>query len=225
MKYFIDHPLVLEIANRCNDTHYDDFQKNSYLESIYRAEKRIALKYDILNRVLFFKNKIVVPPQFEGNVVWLQTQKETSIDLPVTSFHNETNVTINSIQYTKVSKDKLITDDDYPIYSYHLYYGNNSYKFNYTERGIDDVIIISFTSDINISDYEEENIRPILPPKFEDEVINRACTDMAKKGITMFKGDKADKFYKILKMYSKEKVDIDVTESRSWITIKPWQPL
>jgi len=225
MNILEDHPLVLEIADRCNDVDYDDFNKSSYLESIYRAEKKIALEYDILNRILYFSNKIVVPPEFEGDANWLQVQKDTSFEIPIKSLHNETRVIINGILYTKATKDNLTqSTSDLLSYEYHLYYGNNRYMMNYTERGLDDTIIIHFTSDINISDYEEESIKPVLPPKFEDEILNRSCTDMAKKGIAKFKGDKGDKWYKVFKLYSKDKIALEKVESQSWITVQPFDP-
>ena len=75
-----------------------------------------------------------------------------------------------------------------------------------------------------LSDYEEESIKPVLPPKFEDEILNRSCTDMAKKGIAKFRGDKGGKWYKVFKLYSKDKIAFEKVESQAWVTVQPYDP-
>jgi len=219
--------LMEEVRLRCSDSFCDDFDEEIYEQAIFRAIKKVAREYDLLQRYIKFSNKIIINPA--DDTITEDELKLTDIDLPIKSFRDEYKVTIGSLNtdtsiydyylYTKVTDHQVELDQ----YEYHLYRGLNSWKFNYSPRGTDDEVIIFYIMDPELDDYEDKNTSPVLPGKYDEEVQKRAIIYMAKLGIAKYKEDKKKKYQSIYLLEMKEKGDDKIEPHRAPINIKPFR--
>lgn len=199
--------LISEIALRCNDSQYTDFQRSTYEKVFYRVSRELSRKYNINNRFYNFVNTI--------------EDIEEPILLKITSFKTENKVVINGKPYNKSSELKENC--------YVLKYLNNQLYFNYYNKLSGDLIHIYYLADINIDDYDIEETKPIIPIQFEEELITLSLIEIAKLGIPKFgNSEKGQKYKDILSIYSKDKRELDVnlnTTENEWTVIKLWSPI
>jgi len=221
----IESKLIDLIADRCADSHHRDFHKDEYEESLYRADRKIARKYQILNRMLKFNCKIVTPPEQENNEDYVSQQKNTDVELNIPSLHQESKVLINQMPYVKGKQNALISNaSQNDSYSYYLYYGHNSLLFNYNPRTEDDDIIIFYMSGATLENFDADTNKPVIPDKFEDERIRLALIEMAHMGIAKYREEKKQKYIDILRLNDKNRsLDPNLVESKASLTIQPYK--
>lgn len=221
----IESKLIDLIADRCADSHHKDFQPDEYEEALYRADRKIARKYQILNRILKFNCKIVTPPEQENNENYVGEQKNVDVELGLSTLHQEYKVLINQRPYFKGKQNALVSNaSQNDSYTYYLYYGHNSWLFNYNPRTEDDDIIIFYTSGASVDNFDADTNQPIIPDKFEDERIRYALIEMAHMGIAKFKEDKKVKYIDILRLNNRgQAIDPNLTESKAFLTIQPYK--
>jgi hypothetical protein len=230
---FVNESDISEVALQCGDEYFNDFNKNIYKQAIYRAQRDIARQYNVLERI------------------WSYTTVETdltgSILIDVNNFDYEYKVVINDIEYTKVnqllSEDNIVAAlgvDDAEVLlasgatsiseqiQYTIRYETDGYYLNYNFRSIGDTIIIYYMTEIDgTQDYDEDegDTIPVLPNKFKEEIIKRSVVYIAKLALARFIGEKAEKYGRVLRIYSNPRNQRDDTleRDRAWITIKPFQ--
>jgi len=197
--------LISEIALRCGDTEYRDFQKEVYERAILFANRQIAKKYDLLKRYMGFKS--------------YGTEEQ---QLTILSFAGEYRVLINGSQYDRVNKHELDSTKN----QYYLYYDSHSFLFNYTNALDGDNVVIYYTADIKIDDYDLEQTAPIIPGKYEDEQIAIAVSYLIRLAKAKFIGHKLEKYERLRTEYgrSREKeYDSQLAPTTKWAQIKPFK--
>ena len=219
---------IAEVALKCGDPFFKDFPRNIYSQAVYRAERSIAHDYDILDRVWTYTNSAgtspitITPLNVKG--IWRVTVTATNAD----SVEEE---------YTEVTVDKVLDNDDSPTASTNYYYAimfnANQRNIYYTQVDEDDEISVYYTSGIaGEEDYEEldadgnANNIPVLPNKYFEETVRRSIRYMAKLGAAQFDALKSQKYVRILQLYSRntdEAQDNSLERSRPWIMITPFQ--
>ena len=234
---------IAEVALKCGDPFFKDFPKNIYSQAVYRANRHIAKRYKILDRIWTYTNTDgneeidITPLNFNGE--WLVTilpadtdeelESSTVVDSDAlaTSMAVEVN-TDGSYTYKKKKWEELLDTDT--THSYAINYIGNRYVFKYTGAAVDDTIKIYYVSSIAAEeDFEEyddngdTNILPVLPNKYHEESIRKAVLYMAQLGIAKFEGDKGKKYQNVLRIYTlPEDRDSErgLERERPWIVLK-----
>lgn len=219
---------IAEVALKCGDPWFKDFPRNVYSQAVYRAERGIAKLYGIMDRVWTYTNTDGTSPiqitPLNLNGVW-------RVVVTTTDDTDE--------EYTEVTLDKVLDNDDSATastnYYYHILYNANKYELYYTHPDTDDEIAIYYTSSIaGETDYEEldddgnAQALPVLPNKYFEEVLRQAVRYIAKLGIATFEGNKAQKYGRVLQLYTRRRDETEerhLEKSRPWIEITPWFPL
>ena len=147
------------LAVRCSDTNYSDFLKSFHQEALKYANRKIARKYSLLTRYYSFKCIA------ENEQAALKPVK-----LKLHSFSEEIKILINDAEYDRGTSGKLDTEKN----QYELYWGTDSYLFNYTNRSLEDVIQMTYMAEIGIDDFDDKSVTPIIPEKYDDEVLRYA---------------------------------------------------
>jgi hypothetical protein len=242
--------LLSEIALRCGDPEFKDFEKSIYQRAIYRSNREIAKYYGILHKTL----------QFTLNEMAESIDGDIILDLP--DLKAEYLVSVNGEELVKVA-NKIEPNFRWV---YYLEFKEGTWYFNYTlgtdapisgidisgqditetmsqslferiESGTDtqstlkamtDQITICYTI---IPDLDSELGEYDIPSKFEEEQINKAVNYMAKLGITKYPvetTEKGQKYFRLIQLYKSEKrSDYDprlITDSE-FVKIKPWSPV
>lgn len=181
----INPDIIDEIQLKCNDHFFEDFDRPIYLSAIFWAMKKVANKYDILERL--HKLKGDVPNEEDIN---------KPLFLELTSFRNESAVFVNNIRYEKIDNK-----DPWKENTYQLYYRDQNWALDYFPRKqVGDLIDIYYTADLQLPDLESERTIPILPGKFNPEIIKRATSIIAESGVAKFTGEKKQKYVDILRL-------------------------
>lgn len=198
--------LLSEIALRCSDTKYVDFPKQIYERAILYAERKIAFKYRVLNRYFSFK---------------ASGTEEVALTIP--SFAGEYRVTVNGVEYETGDKHELEETET----EYYLYFDSHAYKFNYTGRSeAEDDVVIYYNSDVNIEDYDLEETTPVLPKRYEEEVIAIAVSYIVKLALAKFTGMKLEKYLRIREeynSYNEDKVDGRLVPEEKWTKLETFK--
>jgi len=212
----MDKRIISEVALRCNDTKFTDFQSSVYERALLRASRSVAKRYHLIQRESNFNIDIPIGENGdEDSVVEEKSLIDVVISLP--SFTSEYKVIINNLEYTKV---KDITDD----YQYTLYRDQNRIYFNYQPRTKSDSVHIRYTSDINEEDYDIEELEPIIPSQYEEELIKLTLVEIAKLGIVKFnESSEGGKYTNVLKLYSIDEriLEKDLIKDTTWAVIRP----
>jgi len=235
----MDKRLISEIALRCNDTGFKDFQRNVYERAFLRASRAVAKRYKLIQRELNFKVEIPVK-EGEDETTVLEEKCLIDVIISVPSFTSEYKVVINNIEYTKVRDIKIqpvheniknaVYDYNYDTekignsYEYVLYRDQNKIYFNYSPRSLSDSIHLRYTSDINIEDYDIEELEPVIPSQYEEELIKLTLTEIAKLGIVKFnESAEGGKYTNVLRLYSIDErvLENNLIKDTPWIKIKP----
>lgn len=196
--------IISQISYRVGDSQYNDFNKENYEEALLFANKEIAKTYNILKRSFVFTNR-----------------KNEEIKLNIPSFRAEYRVLVEGNEYEKVSPEDFQSDSD--KYHYYLTQDQNQYLFNYTNKSDNDNVLILYTADIEIDDYDLDETVPMIPSKYKQEQIAKAAVSIAELGIVRFTGEKLEQYNRVLMLYKpKSYKDTDNEENRAWISIEPF---
>lgn len=233
--------ILSEVAHRCDDIGFKDFDKGAYRNALYRANRLVARKYHILQKLLVFtlSNKT---SDYTADMV---------IDLP--DMKEEILVSVNGVNLRK--KDNQILDNK-DMYCYYLFrQPDGTYLFNYANGMPLEGDTLVYNPDISASantgltdrvdttnsfgksssdeivilyeviperDYDETEY--FIPSNYEEEQIELAVFHIAKLGIPKFTGEKANKYTKLYRLYSRRSdYDKEVVESSEPIKIQIFQ--
>lgn len=217
---------ISEVALKCGDPFFKDFPKNIYSQAVYRAEREIAQRYGILDRVWTYTN----------------TDGTSPIVVAPLNFKSAWRITVTpdegtEQEYTQMQIDDVLDNDSSATGSSNFYYAiiynANQYEIYYTHPDTDDALTVYYVSGIaGEEDYEyydeegNENAIPVLPNRYFEEIVRRAVRYMAKLGIAQFDGLKAERYGRVLNIYTKrpdETADNSLERDRPWIQIRPLQ--
>ena len=217
----MDKKLISEIALRCGDIDFKDFDYIIYENTLLKASRKTARKYELIQRVRDFEVAISIPEgEDEDNYV----DKQIKIDVPLDlmSFKAEYKIIINNKEYTKV---KVVEVNQY---QYVLYRNENQILFNYSPRTKSDNITMFYTADINVDDYDIEELQPVIPSQYEEELQDLATVTQAKLGASKFKGSEKGKgYYALIGLYgqNEDNYNRNLVKDTPWIQVKVWSPL
>jgi len=216
----IDSKLIHRIADRCNDQYFKDFNPETYEECLYRADRTVARKYQVLTRMLKLNVKIETPPESTNDADYVANQKNVDVPLNIPSLHQEYKVLVNNYPFTKGKQNALVDDSS----TYYLYYGHNAWLLNWNPRSEDDDIVIFYMSGATIETFDADTNRPIIPNKFEDERIRYALIEIANMGIAKYREERKEKYINILKLNNRSSsLDPNLLESKASLTIQPFK--
>lgn len=213
---------ISEVALKCGDPFFKDFPRNIYSQAVYRAQRKIAKDYNILDRIWTYTNSLGTSPV---QVIPLNVNGIWKIDITV--------VDGNPIEYTNSKLENVLESDATDDYLYHILYNANSNMLYYTNPAVEDTITVYYTSLIageeDYQPYDSEGNAiavPVLPNKYLEEVIRHSVRYIAQLGIATFEEDKAKKYVRVLQLYTRrtdEVTETNLEKSRPWIEIKPFQ--
>lgn len=238
--------LISEVALRCGDAHFKEFDINTYKRVLYRANREIAKKYEIFKKLVSFKLREMVE------------DKENDIVLNINDFKEEYMVKVNGNTLSKV--DNQI--EPHYKFVYYMEFKEGRLYFNYTlgdpyyynttnitglditevmskgvlervedgdiqslMKDLDDEIVIGYVS---MPDLETEIGEYEIPTKFEEEQIEYSIFLIAKLGIAKFPSEDSEigkKYKNLLSLYKSEKIsDYDkfIAQDHEWIKVQPW---
>lgn len=213
---------ISEIALKCGDPFFKDFPKNIYGQAAYRAQRSIAREFGIMDRIWSYTNLTGTSP----------------IEIGPLNFNGDWKLDIirdggDPTEYLNVKLEKILESKDTEDAYYHILFNANKYYIYYTNPAVGDIITLYYTSLIaGEEDYEpydaEGNVTaiPVLPNKYFEEVLRRGVRYMAQLGIATFEASKAEKYVRVLRMYTRqndEMMERDLEKSRPFIQIKPFQ--
>lgn len=238
--------LISEVALRCGDPNFKEFDVNTYKRALYRANREIAKNYEIFKKILSFKLNEMV-----SNI-------DDDIRITIPDFKSEYMVRVNNYTLEKV------TDEIQPQYrfAYYLEFKDGELFFNYvlggtllqntievtglditTEmsqgffekeeavrdlnlgKGLQDEIVIGYVS---IPDLESELGEYDIPERFQEEQIEKSIFLIAKLGIVKYTDPESqvgNKYRNLLSLYKSEKTsdyDKAIAKDNAWIIIKPY---
>ena len=223
---------VSEVALKCGDAFFRDFPKNIYSQAVFRAERAVAKRYGIMDRIWTYTNTAgsdevdITPLNFNGE--WRVTVTRTDTDA-VTGL-----VTTYDLEYIKVPYEKVENPDDLvdtPDYRYSINYIGNRYVIRYSDPAALDVLTIYYTSGIaGEEDYEyfdengDANLIPVIPNKYYEEVMRRAILYICDLGIAKFDQLKAQRYVRLMKRYTIPQEDLlperGLEKDRPFIQVK-----
>lgn len=212
--------IISEAALRCNDISFRDFDSTIYERCLLRASRKVARRYQLIQRIYEF-NSVIPIPENVTEEEYVEDKVKIDIVLPIPSFVSEYEVIINNIGY---SKRNNVTEDKY---EYTLYRDHNSLLFNYSPRSKDDTVIIKYNSDINEDDYDVEEIAPVIPSQYTEELIDFTVVEVSKLGIVKYpNSERGQKYERALSLHTKDPRDLDskLMKNDSWATVKVWSP-
>lgn len=238
--------LISEVALRCGDPNFKEFDVNTYKRALYRANREIAKAYEIFKKILSFKLSDMVS----------NTNDDIRITIP--DFKSEYLVKVNNYNLEKVGDEiqsqyrfayYLELKDGELIFNYVL--GGTLYTNTIEVTGLDiteemskgffereestrdlnlgkslqDEIVIGYTS---IPDLESELGEYDIPERFQEEQIEKSIFLVAKLGIAKYTDPESqvgNKYRNLLSLYKSEKTsDYDklIAKDNPWVMIKPW---
>lgn len=200
--------LISEIAVRCDDVRMQDFTKSEYERALHRANRVIAKRYSLFQKVYVFKLS-----DYTNDLT-------TDVILDLSDMKSESIVWVNDIKLVKKSNDLLQTWD---INSYYLDYKNDEWHFNYliSNKSFNDEITINYIALPNVDSDESEYI---IPSNYEEEQIEEAMLYLSTIGMARFKEDKLRKYERIYRLH-KNNDDYNKfnVPSREWVEIQPFK--
>ena len=135
--------------------------------------------------------------------------------MDIKSVYEIVDIRIDRKQYTLTP---LI--DNLGEYQYHKQVVNNRYFISVALPEGEYEVEVLYSGIVDIEDIEDRNDIPIIPRKYEEQIIERCVIEIARIGIATHL-DQAHqlKYTNILKTYQ----DVNIEkENRGWITIKVW---
>lgn len=216
----MDKSIISEVALRVNDISYKDFDSSIYERCLLRASRKVAKRYQLIQRYYKFTSRISIP-KGEDEQAYLEEKVKEVIKLAIPSFVSEYLVVINDMQYIK--RDNIRINEN----EYYFKRDHNSINFNYTPRTKEDIVEIHYTSDINEDDYDVQELEPIIPSQYNEELIALAIVEVSKMGIVKFpNSEKGNKYKEALSIYGIDERSLDrkLLTNENWAEIKIWQP-
>lgn len=198
-----DKEFISEITVRVDDIDFKDFNRSTYERMLLRAKRYVARKYRILNKVYTFE-------------LYNDANSKEPVKLNLPEFIGEYRVKVNKVEFLR--DENLSMNNTYIIEHF-----NNEILFNYKPKGNKDLIQIYYTADFSDDETENENIKPILPDEYDEEVISKALVEIAKSGIAKYPDPQSKQFLKysnILKIYDTVGKKSELIRSEDWIQIQ-----
>lgn len=211
-----DSDLLSEVAIALADEQFKDFPKNIYSQQAFRAARSISKEFDIFERTISLTME-------EDDI-----DDDTEIPILPLNFSYESHFAVNGTEYTKTTFPFQDVEEDDTLY--YVRYVSNQYVFNYTNKAVDDVVNIQYSSVISgtddyadTDDYGNENIIPVIPNRFYEEHMKRTIILMCKLGIAKYSGETGQKYQRLFALYSGEKQEPHLHSNRTWVEIKPFR--
>jgi len=206
--------ILSRVALKCGDEQFQDFNQSIYEEALKAANRVIAKKYGIPNKVINFKTSDMI--EDVNDVIYLELD----------DFKAEYHVKVNEHRVYKQDIEKEYN-------SYKLELLQDRYVFDYRYfvdadngfvKSLDDNIEIYYTAlpeyDAPLSDY-------FIPQKYIEEQIDETALIICKYGLAKFTDElKVGKYTRLFQMLRKnDSYDPRVVEHKEWIRFKPWSPI
>lgn len=198
----VNHQFRFLVASRCEDQFMKDFQESEYNEACYYADRQVARKYNILYREF---NKV------------LEQDEANPIILIIPAFSAEYLVYVNGKELIKANPGKEDSE------SYSLHNSLDKLLFQYEGKKKDDQITIIYLANPSLEDYNDQDLVPVIPKKYEEEQLKYAIQFIAQKGIVKFKEDKEQKYRKLLQLFGDTQVKMEYTENVQFPIIRPFR--
>lgn len=215
-----DNDLVSEIALMCNDFGFKDFRKETYAQAIYRSQRKIATKYNILERNISMTVQAteVDDPLYIGLF--------TTARNPISNFKVEFRVGVNGEEFTKTNTVEWDADDSDLPKEYIIYFddgsgGQKGWVLDYYGKAEDDEIIIYYTTLGSEAGEDDGNV--ILPNKYYEEVIRESIIFLSRIGIASFTQEKLAKYTRLMQLNTTNGDNPNLERNDAWIRIKPFQ--
>lgn len=195
--------IVNEVAFRCGDESFKNFPKHHYYRVYQRVIRQISRKYKLDKRIYTFKNVIQ-----EG---------EIPIELP--NFISPVSLYVNNEEYQQVVK----IDYDSKKNQYYLFRDFNKLHFSYYPRSEEDKLELTYIADITITDDYIDDVKPIIPEQYNEEIITHCIIEMCKLGISKYTGEEGNKYAALLRLYNAniKEYDQNLIKKEGWVVIKP----
>ena len=240
MKESLLNDLINEVALRCGDPRFEDFERDDHIRGLKRSNRKIAKKYSISTKVHQFLLR-----DYTGDL-------EADIILDeIEDMKAEFKVNVNGVDLLK-KNDQLVPSRD--LFCYYFEWRDEGWIFNYTLGGyvdteinisgqdisevmssgitekvgsgskmgksLEDEITILYTAvpqmDSKITDF-------LIPDDYQEEQIKLTLRYMAELGVVKFKEEKEKKYKKVLELNSnRSDYDLDSVQNSEWITIRPY---
>ena len=233
--------LISEVAQMCDDIGFKDFNKGKYDNALYRANRKVARKYHLFQKLYTFTLSKVTNNLNADIMLDLPDMKEPIL------------ISVNGINLRKKDYQILENKDMYCYYMFRQ--PDGTYLFNYSmgmplenevllqnvdisaslNQGIvdrvdttnsfgkssNDEIVILYES-IPERDFDESEY--FIPSNYEEEQVEYAILHIAKLGIATYHQEKGQKYAKIYKLYQKNAdVDKEVVETKEPVRIQLFQ--
>lgn len=200
--------LISRVALNCNDIDFKDFKQDLYGEAIYRAQKKIAMHYDLLER------KVTV-----------EVTSTDPVELPISDLKAITRIIVNNIRYKNRDKeaDRETREEAWEEFTYRVYFDEDElWKLEYYNQQIGDEVTIEYTSIGNAPETETGDI--ILPEKYIEETVRIATLIIARWGIAKFMNLTKEKYISVVRTYERKsaKESQELEKDTNWIQIKPF---
>jgi len=204
-----NNELISEVAFMCDDINFKDFKRTEYGQATFRAMRKIANEYGILEYQVGITIENYEITDEDGNDLW--------VDLPFKNFKAETQVVINEVEYDKVNVSPE-NENEYVIKLNDL----GSYVINYYGKQAGDKVVISYQS-LGRSTDESDGL-PLLGDKYYEEILRQSVIQIAKIGIIRFREEKREKYAVLLRTSgSSREFDPKLGRDDQWIKIQPFR--
>lgn len=206
--------ILSRVALKCGDEQFLDFNQSIYLEALKSANRIIARKYGIPNKVISFKLSDKVDDA--EDTVYFQIEDIKAIYCVKVNgkeiYNQDVENTYNAYQF------KLV--DTVYEFTYHYYTDED----NTMVRSLDDEITIYYTA---IPEYDSDLSDYFIPQKFVDEQIEEASKVICKYGLAKFTDEiKVAKYTRLFQMLQTgSDFNKFAHEDRAWIKVKAWSPI
>lgn len=209
-----NNDLLSRVALRIGDQQFKDFDKSIYLDALKKANRTIAKKYGIPNKVISFKT---------GDMIEDVTD---SIYLSIDDFKAEYHVSVNG---KVVYKRKL--EKEYNSYRLDLLQDRYVFDYSYYQdlenqyvKSLEDEVVIYYTS---LPEYDSDMSDYFIPQKFIEEQIEETAKTICQYGLAKFIDPivvaKYTRVYQMLQ--NNNTYDKQVVENKEWIKMKAWSPI
>lgn len=202
----VNDKLIEEIALKCSDIEYKDFDLSIYRHAVYRGSRLIAKRYSLFQKI------------FNTNLQGITDNIESDAEIDLPDFKEEVLVDVQDTVLTKVANKIENTNE------YYLKVIDGKLLFNYSTltKSLEDDIVIIYNSYPHI----ESDTEYIIPSKYEEEWMRESIRYLAELGIAKFTGEVLEKYSRILKMnemFFDKKPDPALIENNNWTTIEPYR--
>ena len=237
----VNSELLSEVCQRCDDLGFKDFDKGKYLNALYRANRLVARKYHLFQKL------------YTGTLNKMTSNFSVDILLDIPDMKEPILVSVNNINLRKKDHQILENKDMYCYYMFRQ--PDGTHLFNYTMGlALENEILISnadITTAMNVGlsdraddtnnwgksatdniiilyealperDYDETEY--FIPTNYEEEQIEYATLHIAKLGIAKFQEQKLEKYARLYKLYKKNSdFDKEVVEATEPTRIQIFQ--